>query len=199
MTFNLETWKQQAGEKARQIGHWLDRRQTQDAPYLVYGTLCGLSLWPLVEAAQTGQVLPVMMALGSVAGGVGGNLVANQIQSWKEEAEPVDEMVVAEWVAEHAPQDAELRQSLDDILDSLETLSQAQNTLSGADRQWFTETLQKELAALGNLKRYEAVLLGSGAIAQGPGAVAAGQGGVAVGGNVEGGIHIGGRAKDGTE
>ena len=99
-------------------------------------------------------------------------------------------------MAEQAPQNAELRQSLDAILDSLETLSQAQNALSGADRQRFTETLQKELAALGNLKRYEAVLFGSGAIAQGPGAVAAGKGGVAVGGNVEGGIQIGGRAKD---
>lgn len=40
--------------------------------------------------------------------------------------------------------------------------------------------------------RYQAKLEGDGAIAQGPGAVAAGKGGVAVGGDVSGGIRLGG-------
>lgn len=75
MTFTLDTWQQQAADKFHQISRWLKRRTTQDAPYLVYGTLCGLSLWPLVEAAQAGQLLPVMLALGNVAAGLGGNLL----------------------------------------------------------------------------------------------------------------------------
>lgn len=45
--------------------------------------------------------------------------------------------------------------------------------------------------------RYQATLIGSGAIAQGPGAVAAGAGGVAVGGNVKGGVHTSGRKEKG--
>jgi hypothetical protein len=40
---------------------------------------------------------------------------------------------------------------------------------------------------------YKAVLKGDGAIAQGNGAIAAGKGGIAVGGNVNGGIRIGGK------
>jgi hypothetical protein len=53
------------------------------------------------------------------------------------------------------------------------------------------------LKQAGQLDRatYNAYVSGSGAIAQGPGAVAAGQGGIAVGGNVEGGISLGGPAK----
>ena len=43
---------------------------------------------------------------------------------------------------------------------------------------------------------YHAELRGCGAIAQGEGAVAAGEGGIALRGNVEGGIHIGGKEKD---
>jgi hypothetical protein len=42
---------------------------------------------------------------------------------------------------------------------------------------------------------YQATLEGSGAIAQGTGAVAAGAGGIAVGGDVKGGIHVGGAGK----
>ena len=39
----------------------------------------------------------------------------------------------------------------------------------------------------------QAVVQGEGAIAQGPGAVAAGKGGIAVGGDVQGGVRIGGK------
>jgi hypothetical protein len=43
---------------------------------------------------------------------------------------------------------------------------------------------------------YQATVTGSGAVAQGEGAVAAGEGGVAIGGDVDGGVHIGDREKD---
>ena len=48
----------------------------------------------------------------------------------------------------------------------------------------------RELGRLGNLHRYEAVLAGTGAIAQGPGAVAAGQGGAAIGDFLHGPLTI---------
>jgi hypothetical protein len=187
MTFNLETWKEKAGGRLREMGAWLGRRKAQDAPYLLYGALCGASLWPLVEAVQAGQTLPAVMALGSVAAGVGGNLLAEQVQRWKNEA---DEAALAGWVAEHAPSDPDLRQALDAVLEELEAVAQAQAALSEADRAWFTATLRGELAQLGNLARFEATLTGSGVIAQDH-SVAATTGGVAVGGDVGGDVVTG--------
>ena len=191
MAFDLSTWKQSAADKLRGIGGWLDRRKTQDAPLLVYGTLCGLSLWPLVEAArQPGGYVAVIGALGTVAAGVGADLIAEQVQRWKDRAEPVNEAQVSRWVAEHAS-DADLRAALDAILERVEAVPRAQAALSAAERQWFTDTLKRELTQLGNLPRFQATLVGSGAIAQGDGAIAAGAGGVAVGGSVTGPVTTG--------
>ena len=188
MDLTLDIWKEQAAGQLRRIGGWLEQRKAQDAPYLVYGALCGLSLWPLVEAARAGQVLPVMMALGSVAAGVGGNLIAGQVQRWKDQA---DEAQVAGWVAEHAPADPGLREALDGILERLDAVAQAQASLSEADRRWFAEALRQEMSQLGNLARFQATLSGSGAVAQGPGARAVGQGGVLVEGDVHGDVVTG--------
>ena len=207
MSFSLDIWKEKAGAQLRQAGDWLAHRATQDTPYLVYGTLCGLSLWPLVEAAQGGALLPAVMALGNVAAGVGGNLLAEQIQSWKEGA---DQAQVSAWVREHAPTNADLREALDDVLVKLEAVPQAQTGLDAADRERFTATLRRELVQLGNLARFEATLIGDGAIAQDH-SVAAGAGGVAVGGDVggdavatfhrietEGGTYVEGNVQAGT-
>jgi len=141
-----------------------------------------------VEAARAGQVLPVMMALGSVAAGVGGNLIAEQVQRWKDQA---DEAQVAGWVAERAPADPGLREALDGILERLDAVAQAQAGLSEADRRWFAEVLRGELSQLGNLARFQATLSGSGAVAQGAGARAVGQGGVLVEGDVQGDVVTG--------
>ena len=128
MSFDLASWKEGAADKLQGMGAWLAKRRVQDAPHALYGALCGLSLWPLVEAAQAGQFLPVMVALGSVAGGVGGNLLAEQVQRWKDRAEEaggLDEEEVAAWAAERAAEDADLRQALDAILEALEAIPQA--------------------------------------------------------------------------
>ena len=111
-------------------------------------------------AAQSGQWLPVVVALGSVAGSVGGNLLAEQVQRWKDQADaaPADETQVAEWVVEHALADADLREALDSILERLDTLDQAQSGLSQADRRHFATTLQEELSQLGNLARFQVAL-----------------------------------------
>ncbi len=158
MAFTPEIWQQQTTKKLQQAGGWLKRLATQDAPYLVYGTLSGLSLWPLVEAAQAGELLPVVVALGSVAGGVGGNLLAEQIQGWKDRADELTAEDVAQWVTENAPTNSDLRQALDTILEKMEAIPQAQTGLDTADRQWFAQTLRSELTQLGNLNRFEAII-----------------------------------------
>ncbi len=53
MSYSLETWKQQINHKFHELGNWLEIRKNQDTPYLLYGLLCGLTLTPLVQAAQT--------------------------------------------------------------------------------------------------------------------------------------------------
>lgn len=58
--------------------------------------------------------------------------------------------------------------------------------------------LAQVLEAAGHPQHYQATNFGDGAIAQGPGAVAAGKGGVAVGGDLHGGVRLGGTEITGT-
>jgi hypothetical protein len=187
MPFEIAVWKDQATERLHNMGGWLKRRADQDLPYLVYGGLCGMALWPLVEATQSGELLPVMMALGTVASGVGGNLIAEQVQRWTDQA---DEGQIVDWVVEQAPENPDLRQALDDILERLDAVKEAQATLTAEQQSWFATTLRHELARLGNLERFEAELHGSGAIAQ-SGGKAVGAGGALVEGDVHGDVVTG--------
>ncbi|MCP4693558.1 MAG: hypothetical protein GY859_36320, partial [Desulfobacterales bacterium] len=185
MTFTPEIWKKQVSDRAGRFGDWLKKRGGREFPNLIYGGLCGMTIWPLVEAAQTGLSMSVGMALGSVAGGVGANLIAAQLEKWKDRA---DETEVHEWAAENAAQNPEIRDALDAIMENFNVMAQAEAGLDEKDRAWFSETLKKELQQLGNLPRYEASLTGSGAIAQGAGARAVGNGGVLVEGDVRGDV-----------
>ena len=186
MAWSVEEWKENAARNVRRIGAWLGRT----TPYAVYSALCGLSLWPLVEAARGGQLAAALVALGGVAGGVGGNLLAEQVQRWADRGREED---ASAWVAQTAPEDADLRKALDAILERLEALPAAQAGLGEAERGRFVEALRGEMAALGNLPRFEAHLEGSGAIAQGAGATAVGEGGVVVQGDVQGDVVTGSR------
>ena len=159
--FDLEIWKEKL--QARLPG-WKAHMQAAGA-HSLYGFLSALALWPLVEAAQAGQLLPVAMALGSVAGGVGGNLLAEQVLRWKDRtAENLASEAVA-WTTAQAA-NPEVRDALDAVLLKLDVLPQAQAALAAADRAWFAQILRGEMERLGNLKRYEAILLAPGAVAQ---------------------------------
>ena len=91
MSFDPQTWKTRAQTFWQQLQPWLNRRQS-DAAIATYATLSGLTLWPLAEhviiAGQTGQPFPytAYLALGSVAGSIGGNLIANRLQTWWDQA-----------------------------------------------------------------------------------------------------------------
>ena len=159
MAFDLSTWKQAVAEKAHHIGDWARQQAKAGAPYALYGTLCGMSLWPLLEAAQSGQFLPVMLALGAVGGGVGGNLIAEQIQRWKDSADQISQEQVAQWTSEQAGR-PEMRDTLDAMLEKVEAIPAAQAGLDAESKAWFAPTLREELTQLGNLARFEAVLIG---------------------------------------
>jgi formylglycine-generating enzyme required for sulfatase activity len=190
MAFDLSVWKERAAIQLRGIGDLLTRTASR-APYAVYASLCTLTLWPLVEASRQGELLPAMLALGGVAASVGGNLIANQIQAWKDKADDEAQAAMTTWVSNEASNDEAVRSALDDILTQLETLQTAQDLLTRKQRA----TLQQELRSLGNWTHYEATLTGSGAIAQGTRAQAVGQGGVLVNGSMNGNINIGNQRK----
>ncbi len=191
MTFSVETLKQQVADKLAEIKQWLDRRRKQDLPYLVYGTVAGLTLWPIVEAAvQSGQFWPAVGAMYAVAGGVGGNLIAEQLQRWKDRAQPPTETEVADWVSTQVQSQPELRQAIDALLERLQALPQAQTHLPVADRAWFDQTLQTELAQLGNLTRFQAIFTGDTQIAIGEGQRVVQGKGVIVEGDLHGSVTL---------
>jgi formylglycine-generating enzyme required for sulfatase activity len=172
MAFDVQVWRERVAQ--RTMG-WKDRWEQAQAAGVtsLYAFLSAMALWPVVEAYQQGD-LAAILALGGVVAGVGGNLLANQIQSWKDETD------AARTLARAAMENEDIRSAIDAVLEHLQVIPQAQSALSESDRAWFAGTLREELARLGNLERphYHAILTGSGAVAQGPGAKAAGEGGV---------------------
>jgi len=164
------------------------------APGTLYGFLAGSTLLPLVTAVNQGD-LAALATLGTIAGGVGGNLIANQVQAWKDRS---DAELAAE-LGELAAERDDWRQAIDAVMTAVETPRIVQAILSEADRDWFVRALRDELGRLGNLGHYEATLTGSGAIVQGAVAVGAGAGGVAVGGDVLGSIYMGKPTDDPTQ
>ena len=157
MTFSVDAWQENVSGRLNNIGDWLHRRWRSDVPHVVYGALTGLTLLPLVEASQGGQILPVMMTLGSIVSGVGGNLLAEQLQRWRDRTVPVTEAEVIEWATTQAVE-TDSRAAFDLILERLETIPQVQAQLSEADRAWFRQVLVAELSQLNNLERFQVSL-----------------------------------------
>jgi hypothetical protein len=122
-------WQGQISAKVRHLGGWLAQHRQTDLPYMAYGTVAGLTLWPLVEAfARSGRPDAVLLALYGVAGSVGANLVAEQRQRRRDQAGPPGEAEVVAWVREAAPANPDLRQALDNEI-SIRTINENSRTL----------------------------------------------------------------------
>lgn len=119
----------------------------------VYAALAGMALWPIAQAAGAGDFAAALTALAGAAAGVGANLIANQVQSWKDESDAGRSLVQA------AAKSAQVRAALDAVLAELGVLQEAQAALAEADQAWFAETLRAELAHLGGSPRLEAQLV----------------------------------------
>jgi len=192
MTFSRETWQTAAHQKLQETSQWLTRHRQGNMPFLIYGTVAGLTLWPLVETAvRTGSVASVIGTIYAVTAGIGTNLVANQIEAWKNQAQPPTETEVSQWVVDQAPANPDLGKTIDDILQALQALTTAQEALPAAYQADFHAQLRQELEQLGNLTYFQATLTGSGAVVQGEGAQGVGERGVLSGGAVGGDIVTG--------
>ena len=180
MAFNLQTWRDALKQRLVDWqARWIVLRDTGAAQ--LYPYLAAAALWPVVEAVQQ-EDPTAWMALGRVVAGVGSNLLATLIQEWKDEADAARKLTVAVGAS------PELRAELDTVLTEIDVVAQARAALPESERAWFERTLRGELARLGNLARYEAVLHGSGAAAQGDHAQAVGERGILVNGDVEGDV-----------
>ena len=179
-----QTWRQKVQERLARFAASAQVQFQEASPNLLYGFLSAMALWPVAQAVQGGE-LAALLALGSAAGGVGANLIANQVQRWQDEADAAGQLSQA------AQADPAVREALDAVLAEFDVVRQAQAGLSEADRAWFLETLRREVAQLRSNLTIVTVT-GSGAAAVGEGAVAAGEGGVAVGGDVHGDVTVGG-------
>ena len=82
MTFNLESWKNRLQQR---LPGWQQRMQ-QAGVGSIYAFISAATVWPIVAAMQQGE-WAAMSALGGVVAGLGSNLLANGIQSWRDEAD----------------------------------------------------------------------------------------------------------------
>ena len=151
-----------------------------------------------VAAGVTGALVPALPFLVK-AGEKGAEVIGQQLGAgvwetakalWRKlrpavEASPTATAAVQDVVA--APGDADIQAALWVQL----------RKLLEADKDLFAG-LAQVLEAAGHSQHYQAAVHGDGAVAQGAGAVAAGKGGVAVGGDLHGGVRIGGTEIIGT-
>ena len=144
----IERWQEQMKTSATQLGNWLTERRQRDLPFVVYGSLLGLTVWPLVEvAARSGPNLPaeLYIALGSLAGNVGANLVADWLVKWKDKAQTLEQTSQA--AIESAMADPQLRQAFEQLIANLEVIPLAQTKLE-RQQQWFMAALRQEMSGL---------------------------------------------------
>jgi formylglycine-generating enzyme required for sulfatase activity/energy-coupling factor transporter ATP-binding protein EcfA2 len=141
---NFSEWQTKAETKLRSLA----TSARQLTPGVLYGALSTATIFPLVEAARQAigaQNYPLLMSLGALAAGIGGNLVAEQISRWHgTEAELVQELT------QKAATDEAWRKALDDILERFDALRVVQTMMSEADKDWFAQTLKTALREVGS-------------------------------------------------
>ncbi len=149
MAFNLQTWRDQCKAYLKDLKQRIADRKVDS----IYGTIAAAALWPVIVAFQQGD-LSALVALGQVLAGVGTNLLAGGLQSWRDQAEAARDLQA------RIEKEPALREELDAIVEKLDAIALAKAELPEKERQWFVDTLQQELQKLGNLPRFEATLRG---------------------------------------
>jgi formylglycine-generating enzyme required for sulfatase activity len=139
MAFDLNEWQQ----KLEAILHRWKPRFIQSGNKSVYAFLSASTLWPIVEAAQGGD-WGAIGVLGNVLASLGSNLLANQIQGWK------DQVDAAKKIETEIEGNSDLRAELNLVLEKLNAIDVARLQLEDDDRKWFVDTLEKELNKWGH-------------------------------------------------
>lgn len=138
---NLTEWKSAVNQRLGVLGESIRTL----APGVLYGALSTATILPVVTATNGGD-FSALLALGSIVSGLGGNLIANQIQAWKDRSEAA----LAAELTQKATTAPEWREALDTLLREFEAPRVVQAILSEADRDWFVTALRSELDAIGS-------------------------------------------------
>lgn len=146
MAFNLKVWQEQVKQRLR---GWKANMATSGIDS-IYATLATTALWPLAQA-MISEPLVAGGALMQLLGGIGTNLLANKVQSWKDQSDADAQQAATRELQHELQREPALRAEIDAVLQKLEVLQLAQNALAQTDRQWFADTLHAELQRLGNI------------------------------------------------
>lgn len=157
---NTSEWQSQLNKR---LSILLNRAKTE-LPNTAYGFLSAAALAPLVSAFANGGPGALWAAMGPVVGGIGGNLLANQVQKWVDlqnasDSEEAFAAQFAEELIQQAETETEWRDTLDEIHQKLASLQLVQQSANDETRSWFVQTLRAELAKLGNLNQYAKELI----------------------------------------
>ncbi len=148
MAFDKSEWQEAIRQRLQQFaadaeGTWARARAA--GVQTLFGYLVGMTAFPLAQAAAQGDLAGAFMTLGSIASGVGANLVANKIQAMH------DEMEAGRVLEQEMCASAELFQAVDQIMAELGVVQAAQEAL-GDEWRVFAEQLKRELRDLGSLQ-----------------------------------------------
>ncbi|MBK8988173.1 MAG: SUMF1/EgtB/PvdO family nonheme iron enzyme [Chloroflexi bacterium] len=127
----------------------------------LYLFLSAAAFAPAAMAVAQGQ--PAGIELMMLLGGLGGNLLANVVQKFRDAP---DEAAAMALLQEALAQTPALQAELDALLTKLEVFTTAQEELPESQRAWFAETLRTELEQRGNWPQFQAAFMAVGPGAQ---------------------------------
>ncbi|KPA18848.1 histidine kinase [Candidatus Magnetomorum sp. HK-1] len=155
MNFNKNTWKEKVSARLNQFKDYIKK----DAGPPVYATVASMTLVPLFNAALSGGYFPALNALFNLLSNVGTNLIASELEKWKDSKKTVNETEIIQWINENVSHHSELRNEIDEILLKMDAIPLVQNSLNPDDKKWFASELKKQLHEMGNFERFEQTII----------------------------------------
>lgn len=116
------------------------------APSTLYGAVAGAAILPLLATSGDPKE-----ALAGIVGGLGANLIANQLEAWKDRSEGKDEIdatAFAKQLSDAARNDANLRTSLDALLRKIGALEVVIKNAADEDRKEIAAQLDRQFAKI---------------------------------------------------
>ena len=150
MSFTLQSWKE---DLEKHLEGWRGRMRTSGVKS-IYAFVSATALLPVIQAVAGGDLTPVM-ELGRLISGLGTNLLATKLQGWKNNTETE----IAAQIKNEVENDQDIRAEFDELLERLDALPLAREAVNKDDRQWFKETIQKELAQLESVLKIENLVI----------------------------------------
>ncbi|KPA11451.1 Serine/threonine-protein kinase pkn1 [Candidatus Magnetomorum sp. HK-1] len=154
MIFNKETWKEKAQNKYKQFKELVTKAGTP-----VYASVASLALMPLVETAMQSGISSITIPLITLISNLGTNLIATEIEKWKDSNKQISETDIIQWIENTAPHNVQLRNEIDEILIKLDAIPNVQKKLSPDDKQWFLTAFETQLKEMGNYKKYADIMV----------------------------------------